>query len=62
MLDSKEPVIITENMLHAFVIGNPICINGVCFVIPENSEMKIINAVEQKLVKQYGLDVEKEEK
>lgn len=56
-----EVIIITENALNAFVIGDPICVGGVWFIIPENSEMRIINAVEQKLVKEYGLDGEWEE-
>ena len=57
----KEVVIITKNMLDALVIGKPITIGGVCFVIPENSEMRILNAVEKKLMKEYGLDGEGQE-
>ena len=56
---SKEVVIITESLLDALVVGKPICINGVYFVIPDNSEMRIINAVEKSLVKKYGLDGQK---
>jgi len=57
----KDIVTITESELDSLIIGEPVCIKGVCFVIPENSEMRIINAVEENLVKEYGLDGETQE-
>ena len=54
----KEIVIITENMFDAMVMGEPICVNGVWIAIPDNSELKFIDIIEQKLVKEWGLDVE----
>jgi hypothetical protein len=58
--EEKEVVYITENMFDAMMHGTPVCVNGVWISIPENSELKFIDVVEQKLVKEYGLDVEEE--
>lgn len=58
----EEVVYITENMFDAMLIGKPICINGVWIGLPPNSELKLIDLIEEKLVKEYGLDVEAEEK
>ena len=58
----EDVVYITENMFDAMMHGKQVCINGVYFSIPENSELKFIDVIEQKLVKEYGLDGEEEEK
>jgi hypothetical protein len=57
----EDVVMITENMFDAMMMGQPVCVNGVWISIPENSELKFIDIIEQKLVKEYGLDVEEEE-
>jgi hypothetical protein len=41
--------------------GGEVKVNGVYLRIPENSELELIDIIEQKLVKDYGLDVEEEE-
>jgi len=52
----EETVFITEDMFDAMLIGKPVCINGVWIGIPPNSELKFIDLIEQKLVKDYGLE------
>jgi len=54
----KEAVIITENMFDAMIMGESVCVNGVWIYIADNSELKFIDIIEQKLVKEWGLDVE----
>ena len=54
----ENPVIITENYFDALALGEPICINGVYIVLQPDSELKLIDAIENKLVKDYGLDAE----
>lgn len=58
----EDVVYITEGMFDAMMHGKPVCINGLWISIPENSELKFIDIIEQKLVKEYGLDGAQEEK
>ena len=51
----EDVVIITEGMFDAMVHGKAVNIGGVWVAIPDNSELKFINVIEQKLVKEYGM-------
>jgi len=58
---SEEVVIITEGMFDAMLIGKAVCVGGLWIALPPGSELKLIDLIEQKLVKDYGLDFETEE-
>jgi hypothetical protein len=60
--DDKEVVFIHEGMFDAMMHGEAVCINGLWISIPENSELKFIDLIEQKIVKEWGLDGTQEEK
>lgn len=53
---------ITSELFEKMVNGETVEVGGVNLSIPDNSELKFIDIIEQKLVKEYGLDVEEEEK
>lgn len=55
------PLEITGEMFKKMVDGETINASGVYLKIPENSELEFIDIIEQKLVKDYGLDVQEEE-
>ncbi|NQY67904.1 MAG: hypothetical protein HRT72_09320 [Flavobacteriales bacterium] len=56
-----KEVVLTEEMFYAMVHGKSAEINDTMVSIPENSELKFIDVIEQKLVKEYGLDGTQEE-
>jgi len=62
MATEKKVAYITESMFDSMMHGKPFLINGIYISIRENSELKFIDIIEQKLVKEYGLDVEEKEK
>lgn len=53
---------ITGEVFEKMINGETVKVNGVYLEIADNSELKFIDIIENKLVKEYGLDVEEEEK
>lgn len=58
----SDTIVITENYFDALALGEVIFVKGVYIALQPNKEIELINAVENKLVKEYGLDGEEEEK
>jgi len=58
----EEVYIITGGMIDAMALGKPICINGIWIAISKNSEMRLVEGIEDRWTKEYGLDGTEQEK